>query len=228
MSLGGCRKQGAWQQRWCCAVDCSKVSCRKPGRHGRPWSPAALIGQSVQLTTTSGDTGDWCQRRDVCCQLSNVAPDRGDNGNKDGEFEVDTFSGPQPEAPIEEVWRAGTDLSGRLVWRRRWASPTVVGGDDAQAVRRAWHYCSVDVSRSTSTTVCFGVRRDPSWVHFCSFYTQPTWTTSSRLMVFTLICTPTIHRSRAPGAPVLSTYSSPLSQTALTRFLTGCARIGYS
>ena len=33
MSLGGCRKQGAWKQRWCCVVDCSKVRCRQPGRH---------------------------------------------------------------------------------------------------------------------------------------------------------------------------------------------------
>jgi len=29
--------------------------CRQPGRHGRPWSPAALVGKSVglELTTTS-------------------------------------------------------------------------------------------------------------------------------------------------------------------------------
>ena len=53
MSLGGYRKQGAWEQRWCCAVDCSRVGWRKPGRHDRPWSPAALIGQSAELTTSA-------------------------------------------------------------------------------------------------------------------------------------------------------------------------------
>ena len=37
-----------------------------------------------------------------------------------------------------------------------------------------------------------------------------------------------LHRSRAPAALILSTCSSPLSQTAFTRFLTGCARTGYS
>jgi len=92
--LDGCRKQGAWEQWWCCAVDCSEVGCRQPGRHGRPRSPAALIGQSVERTTTRADIGNWCRRHDVCRQISNVAPETPEN--EDGDFEVDTLSGPQP------------------------------------------------------------------------------------------------------------------------------------
>jgi len=35
---------------------------RQPGRHGRPWLPAALVKQLVEPTTTSADTGDWYTR----------------------------------------------------------------------------------------------------------------------------------------------------------------------
>jgi len=41
MSLDGCRKQEEWEQTR--AVDCSKVGCRQPGRHSRPWSTATLL-----------------------------------------------------------------------------------------------------------------------------------------------------------------------------------------
>jgi len=47
-------------------------------------------------------------------------------------------------------------------------------------------------------------------------------------MVFTLICMPTIHKSRDLVALTLSTRCSPLCQTALMPCLTGCDRIGYS
>jgi len=146
MSLGGCRKQAAWELRWCCAVDCSRVGRRQPGRHGRPWSPAALIGQSAELTTTSADTGDWCRRHDVCRQLNNLAPDRGDT-RKWGRrvWSRHALETAASEALAEEVWRAGTDLSGRWVWRWRWAL-TVVGGVGAPGVRRAWRYRSVDAA----------------------------------------------------------------------------------
>jgi len=60
----------------------------------------------------------------------------------------------------------------------------------------------------------------------CSFCIQSTSSTSSRLIVFTLIYMPTIHRDLV--ALTLSTRSSPLCQIALMTCLTGCDRIGCS
>ena len=87
------------------AVNCSRVYCRQPEKHGRPWSPAALVGQSVRPTMMNAGADGWSRRRDVpVCGPIGIArrqtmktPE-----DEDGEFEVDTLSGPKPVKRSQE------------------------------------------------------------------------------------------------------------------------------
>jgi len=55
-----------WRQRWLHAVNCSRVYCRQTEKHSRPWSPAALVGQSVRPTMMNAGADGWSRRHDVC------------------------------------------------------------------------------------------------------------------------------------------------------------------
>ena len=43
------------------------------GKHGRPWSPAALVEQTVRQTLINAGADGWCRRR-ICHRIGSTAP----------------------------------------------------------------------------------------------------------------------------------------------------------